>query len=40
MENLSLQGKSNFFEKRLSEYQRLSLLGPESEREIRFDADF
>jgi ribonucleoside-diphosphate reductase subunit M2 len=40
MENLSLQGKTNFFERRVSEYQRLFVLGSESDREIRFDADF
>jgi ribonucleoside-diphosphate reductase subunit M2 len=40
MENLSIEGKTNFFEKKVSEYQKLSVLGPESEREIRFDADF
>jgi ribonucleoside-diphosphate reductase subunit M2 len=40
MENLSIEGKTNFFEKKVSEYQRLSILSTEADNEIRFDADF
>ena len=42
MEQLSLQGKSNFFEKRVGDYQKAGVAVAESKmpREIAFDADF
>ena len=41
MENISLEGKTNFFEKRVSEYQQANVLAPEMMRhEFTLDADF
>jgi len=40
MENLSIQGKTNFFEKRVSEYQKMGLIGAEGDREFSLDAEF
>lgn len=42
MEMISLQGKTNFFERRVSEYQKAGVMntGEEKENKIRFDADF
>lgn len=40
MENISIQGKTNFFEKKVSEYQKMGVLSTEKDREIRFDAAF
>lgn len=40
MENISLQGKTNFFEKRVSEYKKMSVLSNPHDEEIRFDEDF
>jgi ribonucleoside-diphosphate reductase subunit M2 len=58
MENLSIQGKTNFFEvrglllltgprkaspdfqKRVSEYQRMGVLGGDADRDFKLDADF
>jgi len=40
MENLSIQGKTNFFEKRVSEYQKMGLIGKQEDREFSLDADF
>lgn len=40
MENLSIDGKTNFFEKRVSEYQRPGVLATEEERQFALDADF
>lgn len=41
MDMISLQGKTNFFEKRVSEYQKAGVLNKESgEAKISFDADF
>ena len=41
MDMISLQGKTNFFEKRVSEYQKAGVLNKESEEtKISFDADF
>ncbi|KAL3082982.1 hypothetical protein niasHS_010784 [Heterodera schachtii] len=40
MENLSIQGKTNFFEKRVSEYQKMGVISTEEQREFRLDADF
>ena len=41
MDMISLQGKTNFFEKRVGEYQKAGVLNNEnSETKISFDADF
>ncbi|WP_340076025.1 ribonucleotide-diphosphate reductase subunit beta [Leptobacterium sp. I13] len=43
MEMISLQGKTNFFEKRVSEYQKAGVLNKdkdETSQKISFDADF
>ena len=41
MDMISLQGKTNFFEKRVSEYQKAGVLNTEkSDHKISFDAEF
>ena len=41
MDMISLQGKTNFFEKRVGEYQKAGVLNNETqETKISFDADF
>jgi len=42
MELISLQGKTNFFEKRVGEYQKAGVLNSSSEEDNSFslDADF
>ena len=41
MDMISLQGKTNFFEKRVSEYQKAGVLKTEGEEQgISFDAEF
>lgn len=40
METISIQGKTNFFEKKVSEYQKAGVLSSEKDKEIRFDEDF
>ncbi|MAZ27808.1 MAG: ribonucleoside-diphosphate reductase [Cytophagaceae bacterium] len=41
MDMISLQGKTNFFEKRVSEYQKAGVLSKDDdEKKISFDADF
>ncbi|MFD1144759.1 ribonucleoside-diphosphate reductase small subunit [Larkinella insperata] len=43
MDMISLQGKTNFFEKRVGEYQKAGVMGSTKEKEdqkITFDADF
>jgi len=41
MENIALEGKTNFFEKRVGEYQKAGILNKTSENEtFSFDADF
>lgn len=40
MENLSIQGKTNFFEKRVSEYQKMGVIGSDEDREFSLNADF
>lgn len=43
MDMISLQGKTNFFEKRVSEYQKAGILNKEKDEDaqkISFDADF
>ena len=41
MDMISLQGKTNFFEKRVSEYQKAGVMNNDtSAQKISFDADF
>ncbi|MFN7421097.1 MAG: ribonucleoside-diphosphate reductase, partial [Flavobacterium sp.] len=41
MDMISLQGKTNFFEKRVSEYQKAGVMNNDSStQKISFDADF
>ena len=42
MENISLEGKTNFFEKRVGEYQKMGVMANGSKEEAKFclDADF
>ncbi|KAL8560737.1 hypothetical protein ACOMHN_046420 [Nucella lapillus] len=42
MEHISLEGKTNFFEKRVGEYQRMGVMGDakENNHEFTLDADF
>jgi len=40
MEMISLQGKTNFFEKKVGEYQKAGVMGKKQDNTIRFDEDF
>ena len=41
MDMISLQGKTNFFEKRVAEYQKAGVMSTDSDsQKISFDADF
>jgi len=40
MENISMDGKTNFFEKRVGEYQKSGVMGTKEDREINFEDDF
>lgn len=40
MEMISLQGKTNFFERRVGEYQKAGVMSSKAEKEFRLDADF
>ena len=40
MDMISLQGKTNFFEKRVGDYQKAGIMTQKGEAEIVFDADF
>uniref|UniRef100_A0A0N5C750 Ribonucleoside-diphosphate reductase n=1 Tax=Strongyloides papillosus TaxID=174720 RepID=A0A0N5C750_STREA len=40
MVNLSIEGKTNFFEKKVSEYQKFGVMSTEEERVFTLDADF
>lgn len=40
MEMISLEGKTNFFEKRVGEYQKLGVLGSPADRVFTTDAEF
>ena len=40
MELISLEGKTNFFEKRVSEYQRPGILGEKQSHTFTLDAEF
>ena len=40
MDLISLEGKKNFFEKKVSQYAKQSVITSKEESEIRFDTDF
>jgi len=40
MENISLEGKTNFFEKRVGEYQKCGVMSTSDQRTFTLDADF
>jgi ribonucleoside-diphosphate reductase beta chain len=40
MENIALEGKTNFFEKRVGEYQKAGVLNKTTDETFSFDADF
>ena len=40
MEMMSLQGKTNFFEKRVAEYQKAGVMGKEEDQKFTLDEDF
>ncbi|XP_024617675.1 LOW QUALITY PROTEIN: ribonucleoside-diphosphate reductase subunit M2-like [Neophocaena asiaeorientalis asiaeorientalis] len=40
MEDISLEGKTNFFEKRVGEYQRMGVMSSPTENSFTLDADF
>jgi ribonucleoside-diphosphate reductase beta chain len=40
MENIALEGKTNFFEKRVGEYQKSGVLNKTSDETFSFDTDF
>ena len=40
MELISLQGKTNFFEKRVAEYQKSGVMGKSEDKEFSLDEDF
>lgn len=40
MENISLEGKTNFFEKRVGEYQRMGVMAKSADNSFSLDAEF
>ena len=40
MEMISLQGKTNFFERRVGEYQKSGVMNTKEDKEFRINADF
>jgi ribonucleoside-diphosphate reductase beta chain len=40
METISLEGKTNFFEKRVSEYTKAGVGKTKEEQELKFDEEF
>ncbi|HEY8401092.1 MAG TPA: ribonucleoside-diphosphate reductase, partial [Cytophagaceae bacterium] len=40
MELISLQGKTNFFEKRVAEYQKAGVMADKTENKFSLDEDF
>ena len=40
MEMISLQGKTNFFERRVGEYQKAGVMNSKEDKEFRLNADF
>jgi ribonucleoside-diphosphate reductase beta chain len=40
MANIALQGKTNFFEKRVGEYQKAGIMNKNEDDPFGFDTDF
>lgn len=40
MENISLEGKTNFFEKKVGEYQKMGVMSKTADHTFTLDADF
>lgn len=40
MEMISLQGKTNFFERRVGEYQKAGVMSSHKDKQFTIDADF
>jgi len=40
MENISLEGKTNFFEKRVAEYQKAGVMSKQQENKFTLDENF
>ena len=40
MDMISLQGKTNFFEKRVGEYQKAGVMSSKEDKQFRLNADF
>ena len=40
MEMISIEGKTNFFEKRVSEYQKAGVMSEKGDKIFRLNADF
>jgi ribonucleotide reductase beta subunit family protein with ferritin-like domain len=40
MDNISLEGKTNFFEKKVGEYQKAGVMSTKDENKFALDADF
>jgi len=40
MDMISLQGKTNFFEKRVGEYQKAGIMSDKNDKQFRLNADF
>ena len=40
MDNISLEGKTNFFEKRVGEYQKAGVMSNREDAKFTLDADF
>jgi len=40
MEHISLEGKTNFFEKRVAEYQKMGVMATQDSRSFTLEADF
>jgi ribonucleotide reductase beta subunit family protein with ferritin-like domain len=40
MELISLEGKTNFFEKRVTEYQKQGMLSTQDQNKFTLDAEF
>ena len=40
MDMINLQGKTNFFEKRVGEYQKAGVLNNNTDKEFKMDEDF
>jgi ribonucleotide reductase beta subunit family protein with ferritin-like domain len=40
MEMISMQGKTNFFERRVSEYQKTGVMANKEESTFRLDVEF